>query len=176
MSQQSRKRGRPTVRRDPSSNLPLLQQRQRILRAAAERWDNGRSDDEVVIMASTLRIIFEPPDQLLNRVVSMKRVLFVDSQPSQPAPPGTVYFGVGGFVVSSLAMNDAYLAPLCHQSGYDPGLHFIRFHDWWDTRRPLRLDNRTFTRQFLVHETANTDAVHVDPVLDAEYNELRGGR
>jgi hypothetical protein len=47
------------------------------------------------------------------------------------------------------------------------------FQGWWSRDAVIYPTNRPFrTRQYVVYEMANTDGIHVDPNLDADYDAL----
>jgi hypothetical protein len=171
MSKKSRRQGRPTVDRDPASFLQKLQQHRRVMNAAAARWDSTHDDDEVIVMATCLRTLLGPNDFLLNRVLPVKRgVLFLDG--SLPPPgPSTTFWGVGGLALVLFEAESAAVRPAFACAGHDPQ-RFVRFHEWWEKDKPAMHDQLSVSRQFLVLETANTDAIHVDVVLDAEYDKI----
>lgn len=129
-------------------------------------------------MALCLRALLGDGDRLLDRVASISRsVMFADSElrfpESDPSSARVVTrAGAGGLAVIQLDSAGGRVTPVCSIVGIE-SLRWVRFREWWTTQTPVRKDSLRCTREFLVHEVANTDAVHVDSVLDSEYYEIK---
>jgi hypothetical protein len=162
--------------RDPTTYLPEVERRLRLLKAAALRWDSSDNDDDVVTMAVCLRTLLGDGDRLLDRVVSMKRSLFFDSPPELPARhDGGAWMGVGGLAVMMMGPEATRsVVPLCHIPNFAPPERYLRFREWWDVQTPVCHDANAWTRRFVVQEVANTDGVHVATHLDDDYVRLSG--
>lgn len=137
------------------------------MNAAAGRWDATRDPDEVLVMVSALRTILV--DGLLDQVVSVKRrMLFADTAISEnPAPEGARRYGSGGLARIVMSKDETAVLPLCHSP--DRPIRWVRHRDWWSTGQPVKKDGLSVSREFLIYELANTDGLHLDSHLDAEF-------
>lgn len=126
-------------------------------------------------MAGLLRVLLV--DRLIDRAVSLKRMLFFDSELRHPGDRGDNVvgrIGVGGLTVIEMGSEFTRIVPRCLVPNDDPEPTFMRFQTWWHTARPIKWSRYSYSREFVVYETANTDAVHVSDTLDADYARLSG--
>jgi hypothetical protein len=174
MSHQSRKAGLPSVTRDAEQYEEAVARRFRLLSKAAAEYDAG-DDDQVVVLAAMLRVLLS--DQLINHVTPLDQLQFSDTANRLPDDAiGGYGYGItrilvrngqdGGQITGRIAA--------CLSGGYkDEPPPSTPFQDWWSTDKVVYPTNRAFlTREYVVYEMANTDAIHVDPKLDADYDAL----
>lgn len=183
VSKKTRRDGRPQVTRDPATYLQTLQQSRKMMLDAATRWDMDREPNDVVIMAGALRLMLN--DGLIDRVVRIKQtanvrrgIEFCDTAtPAFELPPGAqgAMVGVGGLTIMMLGPPGAQsgLIPLCQAPSPGPmEIRWSAFEPWWKKATPVRKNDLAVTREFVVCEAANTDGIHIDELLDADYHEL----
>lgn len=171
MSKQSKKAGRSVVQRDPATYFPKVKTYQQLLRTAGAGWDQTRGEEHIVSISLALRVLLL--DGLVDRVQALKRMLFVDT--AQHPPPGAHMIG-GGLTVSRIGDNESKIIAICEIPGIDEHVEnpVLPFPRWWDKDEAVRHGSDAYTRRFLVYEAANTDGVHVDPELDADYDRIMG--
>ncbi|ORX18480.1 hypothetical protein AWC31_14350 [Mycolicibacterium wolinskyi] len=147
-----------------------LARRFRLLSKAASEYDAG-DDDQVVIMAAILRVLLA--DRLIDRVTPLDQLAFTDTCDRLPADAVAGYgYGITRIKIFAGLQSGAIVAPL--DGGYrDKQPPLAPFSEWWSKDAAIFPTNRQFrTREFVVYEMANTDGIHVDPDLDADYDAL----
>lgn len=171
VSKHSKKAGRPVVQRDPATYFPKVKTYQQLLRTAGTGWDETRGEEHIISISLALRVLLV--DGLVDKVQALKRLLFVDTAFYPPAGGGE--FIGGGLTVSMLGSDESKVAALCEVGDTDQIEYPVRlFPRWWDKDEAVRHGSDAFTRRFLVYEAANTDGVHIDPELDADYDRIMG--
>ncbi|GAT01308.1 hypothetical protein [Mycolicibacterium fortuitum] len=170
MSRQSKRQGAPFVSRDAAQFSDELARRFRLLSKAANEYDAG-DDDQVVIMAAILRVFLT--DRLIDRVTPLDQLAFTDTCDRLPASAiGGYGYGITRFKVSAGLQSGSIVAPLgnAYREKQPP---VAPFDEWWSKDHVIFPTNRQFrTREFVVYEMANTDGIHVDADLDADYDAL----
>lgn len=120
-------------------------------------------------MVTALRVLLI--DRLLDKVVRMDHMRFFDT--SLPAIPGASF--ASGLTVAAVGgTRGSGIRPLCQTEASGPLHPTRRFAEWWDRDTVVRHGSSQWTRKFLVYEMANTDSMHIDSELDADYNVLSG--
>jgi len=149
----------------------VLAQRYRLLSKAAAAYDDG-DDDQIVVLAALLRGLLT--DRQINHVTSLDSLMFTDS--ADRLPDGVVHgygFGLTRIkMYKGLTTDGRIIAPLggAYRNQPPPTTPFKK---WWSEDRVVFPTNReSRTRQYVVYEMANTDAIHVDPELDEDYDAL----
>lgn len=171
MSRQSKREGSPYVSRDADQFNEALARRFRLLSKAAREYDEG-DDDQVVIMAAILRVLLH--DRLIDRVTPLDQLDFADTADRLPAGAIAGYgYGITRIrIYAGQQSGGRIVAPLggAYRETEPPTASFA---DWWSKDAVIYATNRPFrTREYVVYEMANTDAIHVDPDLDADYDAL----
>jgi hypothetical protein len=143
----------------------------RVLSKAGREFDAG-DEDQTVVLAGMLRLLIA--DELINRVISMKKLRFTDSA-QHPEDDGALGgFGCGItriFAYGEGRPGGRIGAPLGDADSDE--YPTVVFRDWWlrdrvvyPTHGPL------LTRQYVVREMANTDGIHIGSKLDGDYDAL----
>ncbi|WP_134047890.1 hypothetical protein [Mycobacteroides franklinii] len=171
MSNQSKRQGSPSVSRDAAQFSEALARRFRLLSKAAREYDAG-DDDQVVVMAAILRVLLT--DRLIDRVTPLDQLDFADTADRLPAGAVAGYgYGITRIkIYAGQQSGGRIVAPLggAYREREPPT---VPFTDWWSKDSVIYATNRPFrTREYVVYEMANTDAIHVDPDLDADYDAL----
>lgn len=146
----------------------------RLLSDAAAQYDAG-NEDHVTNMATHLRSLLT--ERLIDRVTPLDQLCFADTV--DRLPDGLV--GGYGFGLTRIRANAGWedgsvgggqiVAPLGGAFKKHPP-PTAPFPDWW-SQAVIYPTNRPFlTREYVVYEMANTDAVHVDSELDEDYEAL----
>lgn len=173
MSLKSRKDGSPSVSREPSQYREALARRFRLLSTACAAFDAG-DDDHVVDIAAYLRLLLQ--DRLIDKVTPLGAIEFADT--AQHLEEEDAERGYGFGVTRIMVYEDGrdggrIVAPLggaFPEGAEPPRLPFAR---WWSSDFAVYPTKGPFlTRQYVVYEMANTDGIHVDDLLDEDYDAL----
>lgn len=171
MSHRSVKQGSPSVPRDVAQLRAAVARRYRLMSTAAAAYDDG-DDDQIVVLAALLRGLLT--DRQIDHVTPLDSLMFTDS--ADRLPDGAHHgYGYGLTRIQAydgMMTGGRIIAPLGgayrHQS--PPTTPFAK---WWSEDLVLFPTGREFrTREYVVYEMANTDAIHVDPELDEDYDAL----
>jgi hypothetical protein len=162
------------VQRERAAYESGLAKRFRLLSDAAAQYDAG-NEDHVTNMAIHLRSLLT--ERLIDKVTPLDQLCFTDTADRLPEGPVAGYgFGLtriradAGWEDGSVGGGQV-VAPLGGAFEEHPP-PTVPFPDWW-SQAVIYPTNRPFlTREYVVYEMANTDAVHVDPVLDEDYEAL----
>jgi hypothetical protein len=156
------------VQRDAAQYEAAVARRFRLLSKAAAEYDAG-DDDQVVNLAGIMRTLLT--DRLIDHVTSLNQLHFSDSAYLLPA---TAVGGYGYGLTRILAYQSGgrIVAPLGGAYRENPP-STVLFEDWWKNDNVVYPTNRQpLTREYVVYEMANTDAIHIDPELDEDYDAL----
>lgn len=172
VSQKSRREGSVSVPREPSQFREALARRFRLLSHACSAFDDG-DDDQVVTIAGILRLMLQ--DGLVSKVTPVDAIEFADT--AQHLEEANAERGYGFGVTRIMVYADEHsggriVAPLggAFPEGDPPTLPYER---WWSTDIAVYPTKGPFlTRQYVVYEMANTDGIHVDDLLDENYDAL----
>jgi hypothetical protein len=154
---------------DRDALLDALALHVRLLKKSCAAFDEGDTD-EAHRIAVELRVLLVNGSALLARLGIAGRAWFTDSS-WHPDPGVEPWFDPRLLVVHMTTAGTALQAPLDdhpHKSNPPP-----RFAHWWRLTQPVTSGGRgRYSREFLVREMANTQAAHVDQVLECDYESL----
>ncbi|OYN79979.1 hypothetical protein [Mycolicibacterium sphagni] len=143
-----------------------------MLTKACAAFDAG-DDDQIVILAGLLRLMLT--DELIDKVTPLKEIEFSDS--AEHFEDARTVRGYGYGITRIMVYADGQsggriVAPLGgpFRDSEPPTLPFER---WWAIDHAVYPTNGPFlTREYIVYEMANTDGIHVDGLLDENYEAL----
>ena len=171
VSQRSRREGNPSVPRDVSQYRDALARRFRLLSKACSDFD-ADDDDQLVFLASILRTMLT--DRLVDQVTPLDAIEFSDT--AQHFEDGAVRgygFGITRIMIYADEQSGGRIVAPLGGAFPDSEPPTVPFADWWSRDHVIYPTKGQFlTRQYVVYEMANTDAVHVDGFLDEDYDAL----
>jgi hypothetical protein len=178
MSHQSRREGRPSVKRDADQIRAAIARHFRLLSKSAQAYDEG-DNDQVVAMAGLLRGLLQ--DRLIDHVTSLDQLQFADTADRLPDGAITGYgYGITRVLLVDLGEEHEgehriigrIVAPLGGAYKEEP-VPTAPFSTWWTEDQVVYPTSLEFlTRKYVVYEMANTDALHIDTEMDADYDAL----
>jgi hypothetical protein len=159
------------VERDAAQYRDALARKFRLLSKAATEFDAG-DDDQVVVLAMILRVLLS--DRLIDKVTPLDQLRFSDTA-QHPEDPSTIRaygYGITRILIYADEQSGGRIvAPL--GDGYPDEGPTVLFDDWWSRDRVVYPTAGPFvTREYVVYEMANTDGVHIDPLVDVDYDAL----
>jgi hypothetical protein len=143
-----------------------------LLSKAGTEFDAG-DDDQVVHLAMNLRLLLS--DRLVDKVTPLDELRFADTAQHPEDNRAVRGYGYGVtriMIYAGEQKGGRIVAPLggAFPEGNPPT---VLFEGWWSRDHVIYPTKGPFlTRKYVVYEMANTDGVHIDPLLDADYDAL----